>query len=107
MNFPGVILYEDRSYKVIASREALLKDYVWAQAQYMASDVFVDSQGEQFRLCARDETENFTDTMADEVVHGVDSANAPYTDQELIKILSNFSGETVEAITTNLSSRKI
>ncbi|EPP4082897.1 hypothetical protein ACUOE1_003472 [Vibrio cholerae] len=106
MNFPGVILYNDRSYKVINSKENLLKDYMWAQAQYMVNDVFIDNQGNQFRLCPRDENEEVTDMIADEVVHDMISANSPYKEQELIEILRDSGNEVVKRIVNNLSSRR-
>ncbi|EGQ9322129.1 hypothetical protein NMS74_003432 [Vibrio cholerae] len=72
----------------------------------MVNDVFIDNQGNQFRLCARDESEEVTDMIVDKVVHDMISANSPYKEQELIEILRDSRNEVVKRIVNNLSSRR-
>lgn len=108
MNYPGVLVFDDKSYKIINSESELLKDYIWAQIQYMTKDIFVDNLGNQYRLCARDIEEDFIDTLANEVAREIASVDAPYTRKELIDLLnsscSSSDRKVIKVIICNLSS---
>lgn len=98
INFPAIVVFDDGSFRTVTERGELQTSVNWSVAEYTADDFLVDSNGNQFRLTSRDETELVCDILLGSVNHkscSPDSATG-YDVNSLLSILNEMSQQATE-----------
>jgi len=60
---PAVIGFDDMSIKLIRDRNELNDDKEWSPGMYESDDRLIDANGDWYRLCYRNDKEEFKDKL--------------------------------------------
>ncbi|MCD9547618.1 hypothetical protein GLP21_02885 [Photobacterium carnosum] len=96
IQFPALVVFNDGSFRIVTAKDEFQTNVNWSMAQYTADDVLVDSNGNQFRLTSRDDTELVCDILLGSVGHELCSPNST-TGYDLNTLLSNLKAMLLQA----------